>query len=179
MISVSLDRRASRITSASPLVGRGLQRFSSLELPLHDDDDDNYLGGATVSSPHPADDFQLYGPAAGVSTQTAAESQWMKATLDQESSNFLEFLKAELVAKLPPGPEEAEKEDDDELAGDAARRAQQSVFFEELLPPALHTRIVAAQALHHVLALATRGFVNVWQEEVRYGPIRLGVVQST
>ncbi len=178
MISGSLDRRASRITGASPLVGRGLQRYTSLELPLHDDDDDNYLGGATVSSSHTANDFQLYGPAAGVSTQTASESQWMKATLDQESSNFLDFLKAELAAKIPTGPEEAaddDDDDDDELAGDATRRAQHSVFFEDLLPPVLHTRIVAAQALHHVLALATRGFVNVWQEEVRYGPIGLGV----
>lgn len=163
----SLDRRASRITSASPLVGRGLQRLSSLELPLHDDIDD-LLGGPTVSSSHAADDFQLYGPAAGVDTQTAAESQWMKATLDRESSNFLEFVKDKVAAKLPSLPE-----DEDDLAGDA--RPRPAVFFEELLPPAEHTKIVAAQAFHHVLALATRGLIDVQQEQVIYGPIHLGL----
>ncbi len=162
----SLDRRASRITSASPLVGRGVQRLSSLEFPPHDDDD--FLGGPAVSSSHAAEDFQLYGPAAGVDTQTAAESQWMKATLDRESSNFLDFVKDRVAAKLPPLPEE-----EDELSGDT--RPWQSVFFEELLPPTQHTKIVAAQAFHHVLALATRGLVDVQQEQLLYGPIRLGI----
>ncbi len=163
----SLDRRASRITSASPLIGRGLQRLSSLELPQHDDDDD-FLGGPTVSSSYAADDFQLYGPAAGVDTQTAAESQWMKATLDRESSNFLDFVKDKVAAKLPLLPDA-----EDELSGGS--RPRPVVFFEELLPPAQHTKIVAAQAFHHVLALATRGLINVQQEQVIYGPIQLGL----
>lgn len=161
----SLDRRASRITSASPLTGRGLQRLGSLEFPQHDDDDD-FLGGRTISSL--ADDFQLYGPAAGVSTQTAAESQWIQATLDRESSNFLDFVKDKVTAKLPILPEE-----EDELSGGS--RPRPVVFFEELLPPAQHTKIVAAQAFHHVLALATRGLINVQQEQVIYGPIELGL----
>ena len=163
----SLDRRASRITSASPLLGRGTQRFSSIELPPHDDDDD-LLGGPGGSSSHSAaDDFQLYGPAAQVSTQTAAESQWMKAALDQESSNFLEFVKSEVSTRLPTLPEGEELQDD--------ARLHQPILFEELLPPARHTKIVAAQALHHVLALATRGLINVRQEDRDYGPIELGL----
>ena len=154
----SLDRRPRRIPSASPLIGRGLQRFSSIELPPHDDDD-NLLGDPA------AEDFELYGPAANVSTQTAAESQWMKAALDQESGNFLEFVRSAIAAKLPALPEEGQDE----------ALAQQSLFFDELLPPVLHTKIVAAQALHHVLALATRGLINVEQEQVDYGPIKLGL----
>jgi len=30
------------------------------------------------------EDFELYGPAAAVSTQEAADSQWLAATLEQE-----------------------------------------------------------------------------------------------
>ena len=162
----SLDRRASRITSASPLVGRGPQRLGSLELPLHDDDID-LLGGATVSSSQAAADFQLFGPAAGVDTQTAADPQWMKATLDRESGHFLMFVKDEMAAKLALLPEEAV-----ELSPNA--RLQQSVFFEDILP-VNNTKIVAAQGLLHVLTLATRGLIKVHQEQRNYGPIELGL----
>ena len=110
----------------------------------------------------------MYGPAAGVSTQQAAESQWMRATLDQESNNFLEFVKTEIGAKpLPAAVEE------DELAGETRRVS--NMLFEELLPPEKHTKTVAAQGLHHVLALASKGLLRVQQEEF-YGPIELEVV---
>ena len=162
----SLDRRASRITSASPLVGRGLHRLSSLEIPAHEDDE--LLGAAVVSSSHGGgEEFQLYGPAAGVSTQTAAESQWIKATLDEESGNFLNYIEGGVIAKAPA---EIKEQGGDELA-----RPKPYVLFEELLPPEKHSSVVAAQGLLHVLALATRGLINVEQER-GYGPIRLGVV---
>ena len=165
----SLDRRASRITSASPLLGRGSQRLGSLELPVYEDDDE-LLGGRIVSGSEVLDDFQLYGAAANVDTQTAAQSQWMKATLDQESNNFLDFVKTEIAAKV--GPLDAEG---DELSvEDDARR---SVLFEELLPPMQHTKIVAAQALHHVLALVTKGLMTV-QQDAGYGPIRMALADG-
>jgi len=162
----SLDRR-SRLTSASPLVGRGRDRFSSIDLPIPEAADNEEIPpGADVSSLGAVDDFQLYGPAAGVTTQQAAESQWMRATLDQESNNFLEFLRLEIAAKpVPPADEE------DELAGETMRE----MFFGELLPPEKHTRTVAAQGLHHVLALATKGLLRVQQRE-HYGAIALEVV---
>jgi len=164
----SLDRRQSRLTSASPLVGRGRDRFSSIDLPIPEAAAaDEILAGADVSSLGAVDDFQLYGPAAGVTTQQAAESQWLRATLDQESNNFLEFVKVEIAAKpLPPAAEE-----EDELAGATKR----SMFFGELLPPERHTKTVAAQGLHHVLALATKGLLRVQQRE-HYGAIALQVV---
>ncbi|KAL9610666.1 MAG: hypothetical protein Q9167_004646 [Letrouitia subvulpina] len=161
--SASLDRRASRITSASPLMGRGPERYSELEVPQGEYDD--LLGGP--STPVIADDFHIYGPAAGVSTQTAAQSQWMRAALDTESNNFLEYLRAEIRSKVIPRVEE-----EDELAGEVPE--PEFISFEELLPPAENTKIVAAQALHHVLALATKGLINVQQRE-HYGPIHLGV----
>ncbi|KAL8908094.1 MAG: hypothetical protein Q9171_005588 [Xanthocarpia ochracea] len=163
----SMDRRASRITNASPLVGRGPERYSDLEIPQFDENE--LLGGPSTSVA--ADDFQHYGPAAGVDTQTAAQSQWMRATLDTESNNFLEFIKTEISRKAAARADvQQEEEEDDELSGGAA--ATNSVFFEDLLPPAQNTKIVAAQALLHVLALATKGMLNV-EQKVDYGPIDL------
>lgn len=120
-------RPGSRLTSASPLVGRGA--------PLPELDDD--------------EEFELYGPAAAVNTQTAQESQWVRVTLDQESSNFLEFLAAET-------------------------ETVQNVTFEQLLPPEDHTKIVAAQGFLHILALATKGLIKVEQSE-GYGDIRVAM----
>ena len=162
----SLDRRASRIRSASPLDNRGRGRYSSLELPPHEDDDE-LLGGRLNSSAQALDDFQLYGPAAAVDTQTAAQSQWIKATLDQEAHNFLDFVKNEI--SVVPAPTD---EDEDELSGDG--RSKTSVQFEKLLPPAQHTRVVASQALHHILALASKSLINVKQMEA-FGPIDLSL----
>ncbi|KAL8939200.1 MAG: hypothetical protein Q9216_003494 [Gyalolechia sp. 2 TL-2023] len=159
----SMDRRASRITAASPLVGRGADR-SELDMPHFDEID--LLGGPSTSIA--GDDFQYYGPAAGVDTQTAAQSQWLRAALDTESNNFLHFVKAEIANKVAVA-----QEGEDELSGGIA--APDSVFFEELLPPARNSKIVAAQALLHVLALATKSLVKVDQHE-HYGPINLGPV---
>lgn len=160
----SLDRRASRVPSASPLVGRGRERYSSLEIAIREDDDD-LLGGPTNSSDHAGDDFQLYGPGAAVDTQTAANSQWIKATLDHEAHNFLDFVKAQIDAIIAPADE-----DEDELSGDGQSGA--AVFFEDLLPPTEHSKVVAAQALHHILALATKTLIIVRQDHP-YGPINL------
>ena len=157
----SLDRRASRIPSASPLDSRGRGRYSSLELPPHEDEDE-LLGGRLNSGDQALDDFQLYGPAAAVDTQIAAQS-----TLNQEAHNFLEFLKTEISAIPAPT-----NEDEDELSGDGQPRT--SVQFEQLLPPARHTRVVASQALHHILALATKSLINVKQMEA-FGPIDLSL----
>ncbi|KAL9029451.1 MAG: hypothetical protein Q9196_002310 [Gyalolechia fulgens] len=160
----SMNRRASRLTSASPLVGRGPERYSGLDIPQFDDND--LLGGPSTSVA--GDDFQSYGPAAGVDTQTAVQSQWLRAALDSESNNFLQFIKTEISNKAA-----AAQEAEDELSGGIA--APDSVFFEELLPPTQNTKIVAAQALLHVLALATKSLIKVDQQE-HYGPINLGLV---
>lgn len=160
----SMDRRASRITSASPLIGRGAERYSDLEIPQLDENE--LLGGPSTSAA--GDDFELYGPAAGVDTQTAAQSQWMRAALDTESSNFLEFVKTEISGKAAPAHEA-----EDELS--AGVTAPDSVSFEDLLPPAQNSKVIAAQALLHVLALATKGMLNVEQKE-DYGPIELALV---
>ena len=113
----------------------------------------------------------MYGAAAGVSTQQAAESQWMRSTLDAESNNFLEFMKTEISNKMAVVAGEGEGERD-ELVGEQEQAKEMN--FEELLPSTRHTKVVAAQALHHVLALATKGLVHV-RQVVEYGDIVLGV----
>lgn len=153
----SLDRRASRIPSASPLVGRGQPRYSSLEFPMGNDDDDGLQEGRLMSDDQALDDFQLYGPGAAVDTQTAADSQWLRSTLNQEANNFLTFVQAK-VATLP-APEDDEE---DELSGNAQPRGV--VTFEELLPPEQNTKVVASQALYHILALATKSLISVQQD---------------
>ena len=166
----SHDRR-SRLTSASPLLGRGRERFSSLDLPIPEAEDEVGPGGASID---PLDNFQLYDPVAGVSTQTALGSQWMRATLDAESNNFLEFVRSEL-ANRPPVVRGAEGEGaEDEVAAGEEGVGAKKMLFEELLPPARHPKIVAAQALLHVLALATKALITVSQS-VDYGPIKLGI----
>lgn len=99
-----------------------------------------------------SDDFQLYGPAAAVSTQEAAESQWVRAALDSEANNFLGFL--------------AERLDDDS--------EKDEVTFEELLPSGQNRPIVAAQGLLHVLSLATKGLITVDQPQA-FGDITIGM----
>lgn len=93
----------------------------------------------------------------------------MRATLDAESNNFLEFVKVEIKAK----PVVMEEGEGDELAGEVGMGKR--MFFGELLPPERHTKMVAAQGLLHVLALATKGLLRVRQGE-HYGAIALEVV---
>jgi hypothetical protein len=155
-----LPRCGSRLTSASPLMGRGAVGgdFEALQLPGAQDD-----MGMTG-----AEEFELFGPAAQVDTQTAGQSQWQRAVLDSESLHFLEFVRTGIEeldqarAQAPAGEEE-----DDAL--------QSTIDFDTLLPPKSHTCIVAAQGLLHVLALGTKNLLSVKQTEA-YGPITMQVI---
>ena len=161
----SFERRASRIPSASPLLGRGQQRYSSLELPIPDDDED-LLGGRRQSDEQALEELEPYGPGAAVDTQTAADSQKVRSALDQEANNFLGFVEAKIATI--PAPEDDEE---DELSG--PHESKTSITFEELLPPGQNTKIVAAQGFYHVLALATKGLLNVKQDLPADGAIDL------
>jgi meiotic recombination protein REC8, fungi type len=164
----ALSRRGSRLTSASPLVGKG-SRLPSIaveddEAGLEEQgsfpgDDDMGLGGEMD-----VDDYELYGPSAAVDTQTAAQSQWLKTTLENEAFNFLAFLEKQLQKREERGEEEGE--------------ADKSITLDELLPPANNTQVVGAQAMLHVLALTTKGLIEVEQEEA-FGDIRMWVVHAS
>lgn len=175
--SALISRRRTRLTSASPLLGRGgtTQRHSSLELPEQAkltsgeagggsfDDSGMQLGGDDmIDDP----EFQLFGPAAAVDTQTAAQSQWVAAALDTEAHNFLVFLTAEINAKIVAAEGAADRLEEDDV---------ETVTFQGLLPPEQHSKVVAAQGLLHVLSLATKGLIEVKQEEA-FGWIEIGMV---
>ena len=139
--------------SGSPLIGHGRQRYSSLELPIADDDDE-LMGGGTQARA----DFERFGPGAAVNTQTAADSQWVRSMLNHEAGNFLGFVETKIAEKAPP-----DNEEEDELAGTAQPKPT-SITLEEMLPPAANSKIVASQALYHILALATKSLIHVQQD---------------
>ena len=161
----SFDRRASRLPSASPLHSRGSIREGSITLPTAAGDDDE---GLYLPSDDPAlQEFELFGPAAAVSTQTAAQSQWVRAALNKESENFLNFVREEALATGARAATEAVEEGQVPSLGE--------VYFSEMLSPRQHSRAVAAQAFLHVLALASKGLL-VARQDVGFGEIVLEVV---
>lgn len=171
----ALGRHGSRLTSASPLLGRERSRLGSQEtvdpsrLTIDWDEFANLDQqlGADVDV-----DFELYGPSAVVDTQTAQQSQWVAATLEKEAYNFLNFVQAHMRDEVGMASNEGEgagEEEDQSITG------RDSVTFGELLPPGQNSRVVAAQGMLHVLALATKGLLDLYQE-VAFGEIEMAVV---
>jgi meiotic recombination protein REC8 len=148
--SVVPSRPGSRHPSASPLLGRGrLLSDTDLELPV---------GGAGSTSGLENEEFEALGPSAAVDTQTAQNSQWVADALETESLNFLEFVRC--------SHQEAEADLDDQDFQDIDDGTKEKwVGFETLFPPQESHRVVAAQAFHHVLSLATKNLLRVTQEE--------------
>ncbi|GME24101.1 Meiotic recombination protein rec8 [Neofusicoccum parvum] len=151
----SLGRR-SRMVSESPLHGRGppgnLAPLPSSEANDYGNDTLGGIGGDI--SVGGDDDFELYGAAAGVDTQTANDSQFAQTAFAKEMENFGMFIFDSLREK-----EEAAAADGIEPAG------INEILFEDALPPETTMRIVAAQGFMHLLALATHGRVSARQNE--------------
>jgi meiotic recombination protein REC8 len=165
-ITGSFGRRRSRMASASPLHGRGVVSSHELLPRIEGLDSEAYIGGefGGLEEPTASDEFELYGPAARVDTQTAAQSSWQKAALDRESNNFLDFIENAI--------------DEKRIAlqtADPLADVTENVEFGELLPPNKNSRVVAAQALLHVLTLEMKNCITVKQLEA-YGPITLAGV---
>ena len=178
-----------RLASASPLIGRGAPLPENLDqLDMLDDDqimygrDDNEeFENETLrkeDSQHPrmsssqaeAAEFEVYGPAAQVDTQTAAASQWVRDVLDRESGNFFDYVSNTISEKYS-----------DELAFEDDSEVDKHVTFEELFVPEINSKMVAAQAFYHVLSLATKNRVWVKQYVNKdvfepFGEIQIGVV---
>lgn len=175
--------RGRRTVSASPLVGRGIAAPTAL-----DDEDmlhsDTHFAAAfpaasasaepdATAPQHPS--FDLFGPAALVSTQLASTTPFLSATLTTESANFLAFVKAaiyeakaakettiEAIASVLDVEQEEQDEDD-------------TVEFEMLLKPEENSRVVAAQGFLHVLTLVTKGLLSAEQGSA-FGGIELRVL---
>ncbi|OAT13332.1 Rad21/Rec8 N terminal domain-containing protein [Blastomyces gilchristii SLH14081] len=187
--TTALGRRMGRMTSASPLAGRGMMGPGMGDISIMDDGefdirsnlgdnmdlDSSVTGRGELASTrsHHHDSFELYGPSAAVDTQTAAESQWLAATLDQESANFLDFVKSKIgeagekkvnaPAAAAGTVESGGHENDHDNA--IAPTTTVEISFSTLLPSTVNSRIVATQALLHTLTLATKGALHVRQEK--------------
>lgn len=157
----SLSRRGSRMVSASPLIGRGRPTTTTLEDPTSDAALLHSMGAGDFLDVD--EDFERYGPGAGVDTQTAAQSSWQKAALDKESNNFFAFIENAIEGRrggLDVGTDEGVEE----------------VGFEELLRPEGNSIVVAAQGLLHVLTLATKNLIRVKQDK-HYGDILMSLME--
>lgn len=157
--SVVPSRAGSRHPSASPLLGRGrILSGNELELPV---------GGAESMSALENEEFEAFGPSVAVDTQNAQNSQWLADALENESLNFLEFVRCS--SKEDEEDEDYFKYQDSQDSQDSHvsddKPKEKWVGFETLFPPKESHCIVAAQAFHHVLSLATKNLLEVTQEE--------------
>ena len=160
------SRRTSRAIDSSPQGVRvrgssDLIRLSSLELPDAVEAPQmpgNPPSGDEIHGAWHDDDFDMIRSSPPVSEMPTA-----RAALEQETLNFLEFVRADL--------EDAQRQQ--EASGISGERPRKTaVTFEELLRPWEHSRMVAAQGFSHVLSLATKALIGVQQNEP-YGVISL------
>lgn len=161
------SRPGSRLVSASPLLGRGqplrIEPLKSLE-----SDGDMGFGG---------DDYALAGPSSPPTMVDAPDhrSTRVQEALSAEGSNFLDFVTDAIVEKrnrVRSGLEPMA----DILQAEAAASIDE-IKFEELLPPAENTKMIACQGLMMVLALGTRSMLDVQQPE-GFGDINLKLTES-
>lgn len=149
-----LSRPGSRMTS--PLIDRAAHSRAISEGLADARSGSGFVdGGFEVAADLDEDDtFQMYGLAAGLTTQDAEDSQTQRALLDTESNNFLGFIHNAI------------------LVGEENSVSSPSIKFEELLDPNTHSRIVAAQGLLHALSLGTRNLLRA-EQDTAYGAIVL------
>lgn len=156
--------RGSRLPSGSPLTGRGLPGTTAGDDELQQGFSSDQIGGDFGITA--LDEFELYGTAAHVDSQTAQQSQWVRAALDSESVNFLAFVRS-AIEEADQVRNQLQSYNEEELGG--------SIDFETLLPAHKNSRIVAAQGLLHVLALGTKGMLQVKQNEA-FGAINMRIM---
>ena len=142
--------------------------FGSDDIPGHGTPHPDIYDRRTAES-----QFEQFGTAANVDTQTAGNAAWIRGALDSESLNFLSFVEAAVQHSIDQSLE-------DQLQADAEGQGldtgivvkDRSIEFETLLPPSGNSNVVAAQALLHVLALGTKDLLQVLQHEA-FGSISL------
>ena len=113
-----------------------------------------------------------------------------QAHLDRDAFNFFAFVEdaitsneGEIGIEAPGGSAGEEGAGGRETAIENVRASgsaipqTKTITFETLLPPAENSAMVAAQGLLHMLTLASRNVLKVWQRE-SFGEIRMGMVQG-
>ncbi|KAL4958179.1 hypothetical protein BDW69DRAFT_179958 [Aspergillus filifer] len=163
-----LGRSRGRLTSASPLAGRGFPYdLDNLSVPGHADDDlgdmnfdmSHYLDGEDIAM---GDSNSFPNAAAGpaYTSQQALQNSLTESAMDQEGINFLDFLAAKIQSLKPTDTTTSEAVD-----GNVFASADDEIKFSTLLPPRNTSPAVATQGLMHILGLATKGFLRVRQDK--------------
>jgi meiotic recombination protein REC8 len=163
--SVEQGRHGSRLVSASPLHGRG--QPSALE----------GLKNLTSDADYGGDEFGLLGPSSEFPEPAAPleTSARVREALSTEGENFLTFVTESITEKRNRAQADLEPMSDI-LQAEAAADIE-DITFEELLPPAENTKMIACQGLMMVLALGTKGMLNVQQPE-DFGEINLKLTEK-
>ncbi|EZF32311.1 hypothetical protein H109_06225 [Trichophyton interdigitale MR816] len=139
--------RRGRLRSPSPLAGRG--GMTNIHLPSDQDIGIDTFSGIGCGEGDGQPGEQLDHDERG----SVQRPKWLNSSsLDQETINFYEYLQTRIE-------EEEEEHDNARKVGGC----QSGVSFTSLLPPRSSSRIVATQALLHVLTLATNGALRVQQ----------------
>ncbi|GIC88753.1 Rad21/Rec8 N terminal domain protein [Aspergillus udagawae] len=161
-------RACSRVTSASPLAGRGFQYdLEGLEIPGTQEDDVDFLENIDLAG-YLQSELDV-GTNAEPKDETgrnraAFRDQLLNSSMDQESLNFLEFLNLQFEE---PAQDSAEQDTAHDTGAGFLRLGAsdgKEVAFSALLPPETTSRTVATHGLMHILTLATKGFLLVHQE---------------
>ncbi|KAJ5772326.1 hypothetical protein N7520_002855 [Penicillium odoratum] len=133
----SRGTRRGRLTSASPLAGRGyrdsISALGDFDVLDEDLEISRYLEAELATD---KEDITTLSRRA-----SASAFQRVVAQLDQESVNFFDYIQVVMGAN-----------------------GGKEVAFSELLPHVKTSRAVATQGLMNVLTLGTKGVLTVWQE---------------
>ncbi|KAF2272885.1 uncharacterized protein EI97DRAFT_436495 [Westerdykella ornata] len=153
--------RGSRMVSASPLQRRALMRGSAADLEalgLGGLGSELDVEGFGLPEQMTSDGFgEMLLASPGKGDGGSPERVRVQEALSAEGSNFLEFINDALFEKQQRVREMQGTEDETEQADE--------VLFEEVLPPAKNSRVVACQGLMMVLALGSKGLLEVRQDE--------------
>jgi hypothetical protein len=154
---------------SAPLAGDDLEALMEFQLGQP---------SSTAAEPGEFVPQQLLSPTqqvAAAAADAAAAAAHDEEDMRQDSLQFLAFLRAYIEESQPePAAEEAAAA---AATTAAAAPRKTDALFHELLPPTEHTKVVAAQAFHHSLVLATRSLITV-QQARPFGDIRLAPVSS-
>lgn len=121
---------------------------------------------AVTHAPLPEVDNLDAAANSGVPIQNTQNSLWQQTAFQTETENFMLFVQTRIHESA------AQIGLENELDNEAG---QNEISYEALLPPEMHTAMVAAQGFLHVLSLGTRNMLLVRQEHA-YGEIVLGLV---
>ena len=141
----------SRLASASPLAGRSYLGQERLSMELLDDYGDDFDLTRYLEGEIATDREHI----SSISPGKRSALEHAKATLDRESLNFFDFIKTKMGLDKGQSPSN--------LSPVTARTGRTT--FAALMPRDSTTRAVATQALMNVLTLATKGVLQVHQEQ--------------